>query len=85
MVFSLGLLTCGLPGIWLRFFAAFFCLGVLGYTATIALTSLTLLPRPGKLRSKCWLPFVFLAVHVGFAWGTTSELVRRLGRFRFVR
>jgi glycosyltransferase involved in cell wall biosynthesis len=82
MLFCLGLLMSGLLGIWVPLFAMLFCLGILGYAAIITLASLTLLPRPGKLLSKCCLPFVFVAVHVGFAWGTTTELVERIVRMK---
>jgi succinoglycan biosynthesis protein ExoA len=82
MLFAIGMVACGLLGLLWWPFATLFCLGVLGYFGVIAATSLALLPRPGWLPSKCLLPLVFLAVHVGFAWGTTAELLRRVARFR---
>src|SRR5262245_611132 len=83
MIFAIAMIGCGLLGLVWWPFATLFCLGVLAYFSVIAATSLTLLPRPGMVLSKCLLPIVFLAVHVGFAWGTTVELLRRISRFKF--
>ena len=83
MAFALAMIACGLMGLAWWPFATLFCLGVLAYFGVIAAASLALLPRPGWVLSKCLLPLVFVAVHVGFAWGTTAELARRVGRLNF--
>ncbi|MFL5340221.1 MAG: glycosyltransferase family 2 protein [Gemmataceae bacterium] len=85
MLFGLGLLACGLLGLWQPLFILLFGAGVLTYVGVVLLASLALLPRPGRLLAKCWLPAVFVAVHAGFAWGTTTELVRRIGRSTMIR
>lgn len=85
MVFALGLAGCGLLGLWLPLFATLFCLGLLAYAGVLVAAALSLLPKPGHMFAKVWLPVVFLSVHVGFAWGTTSEMLRRYGRLSILR
>jgi succinoglycan biosynthesis protein ExoA len=77
MLFIVGMSLCALLGFWFPPFATLFCLGVLAYAGIVAAGALSLLPKPGNLLAKIWLPIVFLSVHVGFAWGSLSEVMRR--------
>jgi len=61
--------------LWLGALAA---LGAGAYLVAIVLVTLTLLAKPGRLRAKALLPAVFVAIHVGFAWGTAMEIGRTL-------
>lgn len=50
------------------------------YLMVILLVSIVLASRLKGVAAKLWLPIVFGALHLGFAWGTLSELIRQLGR-----
>jgi succinoglycan biosynthesis protein ExoA len=59
--------------------------GLGAYFAMILLVTLTLLPKPGSTRAKFCLPLVFVAIHLGFAWGTLRETVRQVFLRRIAR
>jgi succinoglycan biosynthesis protein ExoA len=76
MLFAGWCLLSGILGFWFTDFALLFCLGILTYAATITITSL--IAGCKKPQALGLVPLVYLAVHVGFAWGTMSELARKI-------
>ncbi|HLW65952.1 MAG TPA: glycosyltransferase family 2 protein [Gemmataceae bacterium] len=76
MVFAIWCLLSGVLGIWSPVFAALFCLGLLVYAAVVTVTSLGLVKSKNNPIAVCLTPLVYVAVHVGFAWGTLREMMR---------
>jgi succinoglycan biosynthesis protein ExoA len=75
MLFAGWCAITGILGLWSSIFAALFCLALLGYAGAVSITSLGLLTRKTNPTSLCLAPLVYLAVHVGFAWGTIREII----------
>jgi succinoglycan biosynthesis protein ExoA len=82
MLFVMSCTVCGILGLWLPIFAGLFSVGLLGYAGAVAFTSLGLLARRTNPIPICLTPLVYLAVHVGFAYGTTREMITRGKRQR---
>ncbi|HEV3143182.1 MAG TPA: glycosyltransferase family 2 protein [Gemmataceae bacterium] len=80
IVFGIWCVVAIMLGFWLPLFAKLFCLSLLAYIGTVAITSLSLLRRKSNPISIGLTPLVYLAVHVGFAWGTLSECLSRILR-----
>lgn len=78
MGFALGMIVCGLLGLWIPLFAALFGLGLLAYIGAVLAAIMALASKPAIWKAKLTLPVVFMAVHAGFAWGSARELVRQL-------
>jgi succinoglycan biosynthesis protein ExoA len=76
LIFFLTMATCAALAFAWPWFAAVVVSGFTKYMVVILLATVMLLPKPGRIVAKCWLPLVFVAIHLGFAWGTLREAVR---------
>jgi succinoglycan biosynthesis protein ExoA len=76
MTFWASMIACGLLAFWSRPFAFAFTTGCAAYLAVTAIAIAMLLRKPGRIAAKCWLPIVFPAIHLGFAWGSFVEILR---------
>jgi succinoglycan biosynthesis protein ExoA len=76
LIFFLTMATCAALALAWPWFAAVVVSGMTKYVAVILIATMLLLPKPGRIVAKCWLPLVFLAIHLGYAWGTLREAMR---------
>jgi succinoglycan biosynthesis protein ExoA len=79
--FIVSMVICALLGLWFPLFLGLLALGLLAYAAVVLSTAVWLSKKTRLLKAKLTLPFVFMAVHAGFAWGSGSEIVRRVRHF----
>ena len=80
MAFAVGMIACAVLSLAFPIFAAMLCLGVLAYAAVVGAATMALWWKPARLAAKVALPAVFMAIHIGFAWGSAGEAVRRFAR-----
>jgi succinoglycan biosynthesis protein ExoA len=76
LIFFLAMAACAALSLVSLWFATVLLGGLIKYAAVILLTTLSLSHKPGSFAAKCLLPLVFVAIHLGFAWGTLTELLR---------
>jgi succinoglycan biosynthesis protein ExoA len=80
MAFAVGMIACAVLSLVFPIFAAVFCLGGLAYTAVVGAATAALWWKPARLAAKVTLPAVFMAIHIGFAWGSAGEAARQFAR-----
>lgn len=78
MMFFAGLLLCAIAAVFFSPALYILIAGIAAYLAAVGTAMMSVARLPASLRSRCWLPLVFLTVHTGFAWGTIRELLGRL-------
>jgi succinoglycan biosynthesis protein ExoA len=81
LLFFTTCLACAVVGLWRRELALVAAILTITYLTIVFVTSTGLAFRRSCWQAKLWLPAVFFAVHLGFAWGTLSEfggMLRRL-------
>jgi GT2 family glycosyltransferase len=80
LLFFVTSLLCLLLGLWQREWTWLGAGLVAVYLSVVGLTSIRLVLQTKHWLVPLWLPTVFLAVHLGFAWGTWRELVAQSRR-----
>lgn len=78
LLFFLSCLGLLVAGLWWREAALLGAGLASSYAVVVLLASTGLARRAARLAARCWLPVVFVAVHLGFAWGTLREVLRQV-------